>query len=81
MQRFVANVEANVSTRCGIKTIQFIDRMNSELNHELGLLTNDGWVITLVTDKLITLGDVIVKTFTEGSIPSSELLSMTSFPR
>ena len=43
------------------KTISFLSRMNSEINHELGILTNDGWVITLVADKPITLGDVIVK--------------------
>jgi hypothetical protein len=35
--------------------------MSSEIQHELGILTNDGWVITLVTDKPITLGDAIVK--------------------
>jgi hypothetical protein len=36
-------------------------RMNFEIQHELGILTNDGWVITLLTDKEITLGDAIIK--------------------
>jgi hypothetical protein len=35
--------------------------MSNEIQHELGILTNDGWVITLVADKPITLGDAIVK--------------------
>ena len=35
--------------------------MSNEIPHELGILTNDGWVITLVSDKPITLGDTIVK--------------------
>ena len=36
--------------------------MTNEIQHELGILTNDGWVITLVADRPITLGDAIVKT-------------------
>lgn len=35
--------------------------MSNEIQHELGILTHDGWVITLVADKPITLGDAIVK--------------------
>jgi hypothetical protein len=35
--------------------------MIHEIQHELGILTNDGWVITIVADKPITLGDAIVK--------------------
>ena len=28
------------------------------MTHELNILTNDGWVVTLVSDKAIDLGDV-----------------------
>ena len=35
--------------------------MGTEIYPELGILTNDGWVITLVADKSITLGDAVVK--------------------
>jgi len=35
--------------------------MGTEVQPELGILTNDGWVITLVADKPITLGNAIVK--------------------
>jgi hypothetical protein len=31
------------------------------MQYELGILTNDGWVITLVADKPITLGEAVVK--------------------
>lgn len=31
------------------------------MDYELGIMTNDGWVISLVADKPITLGDAIVK--------------------
>jgi hypothetical protein len=35
--------------------------MSNEIQHELGILTNDGWVVTLLTDKEITFGDVVIK--------------------
>lgn len=35
--------------------------MSDEHQHELAILTNDGWVVTLKSDKQIDLGDAIVK--------------------
>ena len=35
--------------------------MNNEIQFELCILTNDGWVITLLADGPITLGDAVVK--------------------
>ena len=35
--------------------------MSSKIQYELGILTNDGWVVTLVTDKEVTFGDTIIK--------------------
>jgi hypothetical protein len=35
--------------------------MNNEIQFELCILTNDGWIVSLVTDKPIMLGDVIIK--------------------
>jgi hypothetical protein len=35
--------------------------MATEVYPEFSIITNDGWVITLVADKPITLGDAIVK--------------------
>jgi hypothetical protein len=34
--------------------------MSNEIQHELGILTNDGWVITLMTDKEVTFGDAVI---------------------
>lgn len=30
------------------------------MNHELSILTNDGWVISLLADKPMTLGDAVI---------------------
>lgn len=30
------------------------------MTHELSIVTNDGWVITIVADKPMTLGDALV---------------------
>jgi hypothetical protein len=30
------------------------------MKHELNILTNDGWVVTLLTDKPVDLGDVLI---------------------
>jgi hypothetical protein len=35
--------------------------MLNKIQHELGIITNEGWVITLVADKPITLGDVAIQ--------------------
>ena len=32
------------------------------MTHELNIFTNDGWVVTLVSDKAIDLGDALVST-------------------
>ena len=34
--------------------------MSNEIQHELGILTNDGWVVTLLTDKEITFWDATI---------------------
>ncbi len=38
-----------------------IEQTAPELQHELNIRTSDGWVVTLVSDKPIDLGDVIVE--------------------
>jgi len=30
------------------------------MNHELSIITNDGWVITLLADEPMTLGDAVL---------------------
>lgn len=30
------------------------------MTHEFNIFTNDGWVVTLVTDKAVNLGDVTI---------------------
>jgi hypothetical protein len=36
--------------------------MSLETKYELGILTSDGWVVTLASDTPITLGDAVIKT-------------------
>jgi hypothetical protein len=32
----------------------------ADMRHELSILTNDGWVVTLVSDKEISIGDATI---------------------
>ncbi len=50
--------------------------MGLETKYELGILTNDGWVVTLVTDTPVTLGDSIIKTIIVQ--PKEDFLARTA---
>ncbi|MGA8224404.1 MAG: hypothetical protein WB780_22350 [Candidatus Acidiferrales bacterium] len=49
--------------------------MSLETKYELGILTNDGWVVTLASDAPIMLGEAVIQTIVVQ--PKEDFLART----